>query len=298
MNKQETIEIYRQRIAAAVEYINLHLDERLALADIAAVAHFSPFHFHRIFKAFCGEPLGVYITRLRVGTAAHLLRHSDLGIEEIAYKVGFEVPASLNKAFRQYYNTTPSAYRATNNTHIMKTPQNNPAIKLKDPRMVEIEPKNVIYVTLRGEYSGLDFSGAFASLWNQVKAQGLFTAGIEHVVVYYDDPRSTDPANLRTDVCLAVHKPAAPVGDVKVKTIPGGRFAVFSHTGPYDGLGAVYDAIYGEWVPENCTCGDDCDCSDDCRCTLRDEPVFEIYLNDPATTAPEKLRTDIYVPVI
>ncbi len=73
MNKKDTIEIYRRRIAAAVEYINLHLDEELELVDIAAVANFSPYHFHRIFKAFRGEPLGSYVSRLRVETAAHLL---------------------------------------------------------------------------------------------------------------------------------------------------------------------------------------------------------------------------------
>ena len=297
MKRTETIEIYRQRIAAAVGYINLHLDEELGLADIAAVAHFSPFHFHRIFKAFRGEPLGSYITRLRVETAAQLLRHSDLSIETIAYNVGFEVPASLNKAFRQYYDTTPSDYRTTKNIYTMKTPQNNPAIELKAPKIVELEPKNVIYISLQGEYAGLDFPGAFAKLWEQVKAQKLFTAGVEHIAVYHDDPKSTDPARLRTDVCLAVHKPAEATGDVKVRTIPGGRYAVFTHIGPYDEVSAVYDAIYGQWVPANCTCGDDCQCGDDCKCALRDEPLFEIYCNDPATTAPEKLKTDICIPI-
>ncbi len=297
MAKPETIEIYQRRIAAAVEYINLHLEEELELAGIAAVAHFSPFHFHRIFKAFRGEPLGAYITRLRVETAAQLLRHSDLTVETIACNVGFEVPASLNRAFRQYYGTTPGDYRSTKNIHTMKTAQSNPSVKIKAPKIVELEPKQAICVSLTGEYGSLDFPAAFVKLWEQVKAQKLFTAGIEHICIYHDDPKSTDPARLRTDVCLVVRKPAAAAGDVHLTDIHGGRFAVFTHVGPYDELGAVYDAIYGEWVPANCTCGDDCQCGDDCRCALRDEPVFEKYCNDPTTTAPEKLKTEIYVPV-
>jgi AraC family transcriptional regulator len=293
----KTHEIYQLRIAAAVEYINLHLDEELELADIAAVAHFSPFHFHRIFKAFRGEPLGSYITRLRVETAAQLLRHSDLPVETIAYNVGFGVPTSLNRAFRALYDTTPTEYRSTKNIHIMKTPQINPSVKLKAPKIVELEPRSVICLSLVGEYSGLDFGAAFARLWAEVKAQKLFTAGIEHICIYHDDPKSTDPARLRTDVCLVVHKPAVASGEVGVKTIPDGRYAVFTHTGPYNEVGVVYDAIFGQWVPENCTCGDDCQCGDDCRCALRDEPVFEKYCNDPATTAPEKLKTEIYIPI-
>ncbi len=297
MKKQETIAIYEQRIEAAIEHIGLHLDEELTLAGIAAVAHFSPFHFHRIFKAFRGEPLGVYITRKRVEAAAGLLRDSDKSIESIAYSVGFNVPASLNKAFRQYYGTTPTKYRNTNTLHIMKTQKINQSVRLETPKIVELEPQTVIFISLRGEYAGLDFPGTFAKLREQAKAQNLFTADMEHLAIYLDDPRSTDPAKLRTDICLVVHKPAVPAGEVQVKSISGGRYAVFTHTGAYSEVGAVYDAIYGEWVPANCTCGDDCQCGDNCKCALRDEPVFEKYGNAPADTAPENLQTEIYIPI-
>jgi AraC family transcriptional regulator len=297
MTKPETTDIYRQRIAAAIEYINLHLDEELELADIAAVACFSPFHFHRIFKAFKGEPLGSYITRLRVETAAQLLRYSDLPIETIAYNVGFEVPASLSRAFRQFYDITPGEYRSTKNINIMKTAHSTPSVKLKAPKIEELEPKNVICISLYGEYGNLDLPGSFKKLWEQVETQKLFTAGIEHIAAYHDDPKSTDPARLRTDVCLAIHKPAVPTGEVGIKTIAGGRYAIFTHVGPYDETGTVYDAIYGEWVPANCSCGEDCECGDDCKCILRDEPVFEKYCNDPVKTPPEKLRTEIHIPI-
>lgn len=306
MKKPETREIYQQRIAAAVEYINLHLDEELELADIAGVANFSPYHFHRIFRAFRGEPLGSYITRMRVETAAHLLLHSDLPIETIAYNVGFGVPASLSKAFRQFYDSTPTEYRTTKKIHIMKTAQVHPAIKLKAPKIVELEPKTVLYLSYTGEYGSVDFAGAFTELWAQVKKQNLFTAGIEHLGIYYDDPKVTESSKLRTDVCLVVHKPAKPEGEIQVKTIAGGRYAVFTHIGPYNEVGAVYDAIYGQWLPENggCMCDDCCKpysggCPPQCECgcILRNEPLFEKYCNDPVKTAPEKLKTEIYIPI-
>lgn len=297
MKKLETIEIYQQRIVAAVDYINLHLDEELELADIARVANFSPYHFHRIFKAFRGEPLGSYITRLRVETAAQLLGQGGGSVEEIAYSVGFGAPASLSKAFRQFYGVTPTGYRSTQKILIMKTTQKNPLIALKAPKVVELEAKTIIYIPFTGEYSGINFGVAYSKLWGQIKVQKLFTAGIESVAVYYNDPHLTEKSNLRTDVGLVIRKPAVPTGEVRVGTVAGGRYAVFTHVGPYNELGAVYDAIYGEWVPANCDCGDDCACGDDCRCALRDAPVFEKYCNDPAKTAPEKLETEIYVPI-
>ncbi len=298
MKRNETIEIYNRRIECAVEYINRHLDEELELADIASVANFSPFHFHRIFRAFRGEPLGTYITRLRVEAAARLLRYSELSVETIAYNVGFEVPSSLTKAFQRFYKITPSEYRSGKTIKIMKTSQTNQPVKLRAPKIVELEPKTALCVSFKGDYKQLDYPGAFARMWALVKKQGLYSAGIEHIGIFHNDPKVTDAADLRTDVCLVVKKPAVPEDGVGVTTIAGGRYAVFIHTGPYNEVGEVYDAIYSEWVPENCTCGDDCQCPpDECRCALRDEPVFEKYVNDPDRVAPEKLKTEIYIPI-
>ncbi len=304
MKKRETIDIYNRRIEAAIEYIDRHLDEEIDLADVAGAAHFSPFHFHRIFRAFRGEPLGAYITRSRVETAARLLRHSELPIETIAYNVGFGVPSSLTRAFQRIYKITPSEYRSgqniqlLNNTHIMKACQTDRPVRLKAPKIVELEPKTVICVSFRGDYKQLDYSGAFARLWTLVKRQGLYSAGIEHIGIFHNDPKVTAAADLLTDVCLVVKKPAVPEDGIEVKTISGGKYAVFTHIGPYNDVQEVYDAIYGEWVPANCTCGDDCECTpDDCRCALRDEPVFEKYVNDPERVAPGKLKTEIYIPI-
>lgn len=51
------------RINRVFEYIYSNLDANLSLATIADIAFFSPFHFHRIFKAITGETINEYITR-------------------------------------------------------------------------------------------------------------------------------------------------------------------------------------------------------------------------------------------
>lgn len=69
-NKPATTNDYQQRINRVVEYIRMHLDEDIDLRVLAELAGFSPYHFHRIVSALLGEPLGEFIVRTRIETAA------------------------------------------------------------------------------------------------------------------------------------------------------------------------------------------------------------------------------------
>lgn len=59
--KLTTKEEYLKRINVIVEYINNHLDENIDLGMLAEMSGFSPWHFHRIVRAFLGEPVGAFI---------------------------------------------------------------------------------------------------------------------------------------------------------------------------------------------------------------------------------------------
>jgi AraC family transcriptional regulator len=65
-------EQYRGRINTAVDYIERNLNQDFSLDQIAAVAGFSKYHFHRIFYTFTGESLFQFIQRLRLEKAATL----------------------------------------------------------------------------------------------------------------------------------------------------------------------------------------------------------------------------------
>ena len=73
--RMATTQEYHQCVNRVVEYINNHLGEEIDLERLAEISHFSPYHFHRIMKAFLGEPLGAFIVRTRIETAARLLRY-------------------------------------------------------------------------------------------------------------------------------------------------------------------------------------------------------------------------------
>ena len=281
--KNITYNDYVQRINKVVAYINNHLDETLDLKTLANEAALSDFHFHRIFKALKGEAIGGYITRLRLEATARLLRYTALTIEEIAFNIGYETPASLSKAFKKQYGISPTEYRTNKDTYIMKKEIINPDLALKTPKIVTLEPKNLIYVALTGAYGSLNYGKAYEQLWAVIKAQKLFTKGIEPICISYDDPKITEGSLQRSDVCLAIHKSATPQEEVSCKTLAGGKYAVFFYQGSYENLSQVYDTAV-RWVIDH-------------EYTLREEPFFEKYLNDARRTPKEKLKTEIYIPI-
>jgi len=63
-------EEYVSRINRVIDHIEANLDTDLSLERLAEVAGFSPFHFHRIFRAMMGETLNQFIQRLRIEKAA------------------------------------------------------------------------------------------------------------------------------------------------------------------------------------------------------------------------------------
>lgn len=121
-------------------------------------------------------------------------------------------------------------------------------------------------------------ASVFASrnLWPQ--AQGM-------VGIYYDDPGTVAPEALKSHAGVLVDQSFEMPENLEDVKTPDGRMAVMHYKGPYAGLKAAYDYLFGEWLPKS---GEE----------MREAPSFEIYLNDPMDTAPDELLTDIHVPIV
>jgi AraC family transcriptional regulator len=282
--KQTNKEFYTEKLNIIVEYIHNNLDKKIDINELARLSNFSPFHFHRIVKALLSESIGSYIIRTRLEQAAKMISYSSSSIEEIAYSVGYEAPSSLSKQFKNHFGISPSEYRKTRVLPIKSQKIMDLNLKIKKPKIVVLEEKQCLFIRMQGNYQQLDYSSAWAKLWSIVKTQKLFTAGIEHIGISYDDPKVTDDNKIRYDACLVIYKDAKPDGEVGVKTLKGGKFAMFHYTGSYKYLSAVYDYIFNEWLLNN-------------EYELRDEPVREKYRNNPDKTEESKLKTEIYLPI-
>ena len=282
--KSLTHKLYAERVNVVVHYINEHLHEKLEVKQLADLSHFSPYHFHRIIRVFLGESLGAYISRTRVETGAKLLRYSSHSIEEIAYSVGFETPSSFSKAFKKHFNITPTYYRT--NKAFIKTSIIKPeyTMQLPEPKIIERPDATAIYIRLIGVYGTHDYASTSKKLWGYIKQHNLFGPQLETIGISHDDPRVTEGEKCRYDACVAVHQPVKPEGDIGVKTIHGGKFAVFLHKGSYFNMQETFDAIFSKWIFEN-------------GVELRHAPIMEKYLNNPYETKEEDLRTEIYIPI-
>ena len=103
---------YCQRINRVIDHIRENLDRQMKLEELAGVACFSEFHFHRIFSAVTGETLSNFTNRLRLERAARLLRYSSRTLTDIAFACGFSSSATFSRAFRSgCYAAKPEAAR-------------------------------------------------------------------------------------------------------------------------------------------------------------------------------------------
>lgn len=166
----------------------------------------------------------------------------------------------------------------------MKKIEINTDLNLRGPKIVELEEKTALYVRMTGDYSQNDYGQAWQKLWQQVKQQQLFSAGIEHIGISMDDPKVTESPKLRYDACLVIKKPAKADGEVGIRKIAGGKYACFLYQGPYTNFDQVYDTIFYKWLGES-------------NYELRDEPCFEKYISHPDRVEESKLKTEIYIPV-
>lgn len=282
--KQTNKAFYEQKLNLIVEYIHNHLDSKIDIKILAEISHFSPFHFHRISRALLGEPIGAYISRTRLETAAKTIRYTSLGMEDIAYGVGFETPSSLSKAFKSHFGISPTAYRKDKFYTIKTMITMETTLNIKKPKIISVEDKQCLYFRMQGAYNTLDYGSAWEKLWGEVKTQKLFTAGIEHLGLPHDDPNITEDNKIRYDACLVIHKDAKPIGDIGVKTLKGGKFATFLYQGSYTYFPEVYNYIFNEWLLNN-------------DYELRDEPVREKYISNPERVEEHKLKTEFYLPI-
>ena len=78
---------------------------------MSRVAHVSPAHFSRQFRATFGETPHRYLQRRRVERAMELLRETDRPVTTICFDVGFNSLGTFSRTFRAVVGESPSAYR-------------------------------------------------------------------------------------------------------------------------------------------------------------------------------------------
>ena len=100
------------RLRHVIEYVDTNLDRDLTLAELAAVAGFSPSHFKALFREATGTPVHRFVLERRVERARLRLLEGRHSITEIALDTGFSHPSHMARWMRRLLGLSPSQIRA------------------------------------------------------------------------------------------------------------------------------------------------------------------------------------------
>lgn len=284
--KDDTKSSYQERILKVLLYIQNNLYEPLSLEELAEIACFSPFHFHRIFRGMVGETLAEHIRRLRLERSAQLLvqRQVQRSITDLAFDAGYETVESFTRAFKARFGVAPSEYKKISG---QKTISNIPDLDRKgelsmDVQIKQLPPRKVVFVRHIGPYSECGKAWEKVCMW--AGPRGLLQPGVEFIGLCHDDPEITPAENIRYDACITTRADVQPEGEIGIQTLDGGLYAMATHNGSYNKLCETYAAICGQWAPQN-------------GYEIRSLPSMEIYVNSPEDAPEDDLITDVYVPI-
>jgi len=102
---------HREAVERVIAVMSRRLDERFSLEDLAALAFFSPYHFHRVFRSVTGIPPGRFFSALRIEAAKRLLLTSDLSVTEICLDVGYQSLGTFTSQFSRLVGMSPRRLR-------------------------------------------------------------------------------------------------------------------------------------------------------------------------------------------
>lgn len=271
-------EPHRPRVERAIRYIAEHLDRPITLAEVARVAHLSEFHFHRIFAAVAGEPVGRFITRRRLELAALRLAYEpDRSVSEIGASVGYASPSSFAKAFSAHFGCAPSRVRepappagvghlTTRYGHgfdpralYALPPEARPEERARELaalraalRFETLEaPIRVACLASPDGYALDAVMATVARLVERALALGWSDEDVDVWGIAHDSPTLTSPELRRYHAAVPCPAGAALEAPLFAAEIPAGRYAVFAYEGTVEGVEARYRSVYSTWLPQS-----------------------------------------------
>lgn len=273
------------RMTKVLHFIECNLDADINCQELADIACYSRFHFHRLFRIRFGESVYAFRKRLLLERAFKHLQYSDDSVSTISYKCGYYTQASFNKSFRKQFSLSPSDIRNQTILNKSRRVYTQPEGENMEPEIVVLPDVAVICARANGDYAK-----AAAEAWGKIMAfaykNKLMNKCVRMIGISHDTPSVTEPSFIRYDACLDVKISDGCLNEnIRRQIIAGGKYAKLIHIGPYENLNDTYAWFFNEWLPNS-------------HYGLRDIPCFDVYKNrDPRRTKPENLKTEVYIPI-
>ena len=287
---------YAQRINRVIDYLRANLDRQVKLAELARVACFSEFHFHRIFSAVSGETVNHFTNRLRLEKAARLLRFSHQSLTDIAFDCGFSSSATFSRAFRSAYDASPSEFRKTGRIKKSKIgkelatgqeyvlPMSDQEKRTAFPvRLIDLPERHVAYIRVTNAFDLDKLLAVFKQIIDWATAQGIFSQGTLFGMTV-DDPDVTPKHLYRYEVCFASSSPFQCMQGMSKLKMPAMRYAATQVSGDIRKVATAWDYLVRSWLIKS---------------TFEPEhaPALEIFLNKENATNWSQFELELCLPV-
>lgn len=293
------------RINKAIYYIEKNIQQKLLLEDIAKEAHFSPYHFHRLFSVVLGETPNDFITRKRIEKAASFLMHKkELSITEVSDSIGFSSLSVFSRAFKNFYGLSPQEFKELSYekfSKICKTESKNGKVEVtfeqyissiqKSLNWIKMNAKTEVKVIEELQLAYISHVGKMDLIGNILNRlvrwaapKGLMAQeNLRLLTIYHDSPKITDPNHLRMSACIVLNSPVKVDGEVGLRTIESctcivSRFEIL----PFEFQQAWESSFV--WMNEN-------------GYKKADKDPFEIYYNNPEDHPEGKCIVDLCIPI-
>lgn len=251
--------LYTERIHKAIDYIVEHVSEEVTLEQLAEVACFSPYHFHRIFTAAVGETPRNFIERIKLEKAANrlcLMPHET--VAEVAFHFGYSSVSSFSRAFKKHHNMPPSEFlsKHIHDFHSLNIPNYCPhSAKAQEvcqfTKFEKLPDMHVAYYqTLNGYASGIP--KAWNKLLGYASLQEWLNSSTYFIGIPYDNPGITPREKCRYRACITVAENVVlDKGEIKTTELKAGYYACFHFKGKKENITDAYAYMYGEWLPQS-----------------------------------------------
>jgi AraC family transcriptional regulator len=241
-------------ICRAIEFVEAHLREEIAVADMADAAGYSLYHFCRTFNSLVHHTPYDYLMRRRLSESARELVETGKRIVDVAFDYRFNSPETYSRAFKRMFGTQPSRWKEQGGLderflmspltlehleHVSEGVCLRPVLEERDAfrvagvmTLVEDDEEAVsrLWEVLARELEGIEGAAYYGITWYPTGWQesGFFyMAGIEVEAV-----DGVSPA-------------------LVVKAIPPLRCARFVHRGSRGELQLTLDYVYQTWLPQS-----------------------------------------------
>ncbi|MCA9322483.1 MAG: helix-turn-helix domain-containing protein [Planctomycetes bacterium] len=292
--------MYVQRVNLAIDHIVRHLKEPLRLEDVARVACFSPFHFHRIFQAALGETLNQFVRRLRLERAIGYMSHGrKRSLTEIALACGFRSSSDFSRAFKQRFGVPPrdfdlQTFRDQRREDLKAIggeamapyqldrlpPGTNP--DGFEAQLVDLPPRTVAYLRVLDPFRPDVVFAATERLVAWAESRGL--ADRNWMGYMWEDPDIVALADCRYDVAVEVPH-FKPEGEVGRYRFPAMTVAQVEVRGPIDLEQRALDWLFLTWLPDSGYVPDE-------------QPCFEAWIGRPFAHGTEHFELYAQLPVV